>query len=366
MLIRYGLPVLALALLSFAFYQMSLAQQKSPPVVPAVEPAKSPYGTQLAGAGIVEPETENISIGTHLPGVVDRVFVKVGQSIRTGDPIFQLDDRQTKAEIEVRYANLVNMEANLEKLAAQPRPEEIPPLEAKVTEAEASQKEQAWLLERYKSLSATNSISGEELIRRQTAFEMAKAQVSKAKSDLQLMSAGSWKYDKNIAEAAVKQSKAQLAQTRVELQRLTMKAPLGRFPNADPATVQNPPEQAAFNVLQVNVRPGEYVGLSPGQALVVLGFVGKLHVRVDIDENDIPRFSQGLVGVAKPRGNPKEQFPLTFVRVEPYVIPKKSLTGGNTERVDTRVLQVIYSIDTAGKPLYVGQQMDVFLDTSAK
>jgi hypothetical protein len=117
-----------------------------------------------------------------------------------------------------------------------------------------------------------------------------------------------------------------------------------------------------FKVLQVNVRPGEYVNAAAGTPLVVLGAVGRLHVRVDFDENDIARFSPTLTGVAKPRGNPDVSFPLTFVRVDPFVIPKKSLTGSNTERVDTRVLQVIYAIDTTNQPLYVGQQMDVFLN----
>ena len=46
------------------------------------------------------------------------------------------------------------------------------------------------------------------------------------------------------------------------------------------------------------------------------------------------------------------------------MIPKKSLTGDNTERVDVRVLQVIYVIDTQGKRLFVGQQLDVFIDAS--
>ena len=55
-------------------------------------------------------------------------------------------------------------------------------------------------------------------------------------------------------------------------------------------------------------------------------------------------------------------YPLEFERVEPYVIPKKSLTGDNTERVDTRVLQVIYSLDVTDRPVYVGQQLDVFID----
>ena len=119
------------------------------------------------------------------------------------------------------------------------------------------------------------------------------------------------------------------------------------------------------DVLQVNVRPGEYVGTPPNQALVVLGNVHELHVRVDVDEHDIPRFRKGAAAQAMVRGNPQVSFPLRFVRVEPYVVPKKSLTGDNTERVDTRVLQVIYALEQTDQPVYVGQQLDVFIDTDA-
>src|SRR5262249_54293973 len=115
-------------------------------------------------------------------------------------------------------------------------------------------------------------------------------------------------------------------------------------------------------VLQVNVRPGEYVSTRDGQALVVLGSVEVLHVRVDIDEHDIPRFRTDGRAEAMLRGEPSQKFPLRFVRVEPFVIPKKSLTGDNTERVDTRVLQVIYRADTRGRRLYVGQQVDVYVE----
>jgi hypothetical protein len=119
-------------------------------------------------------------------------------------------------------------------------------------------------------------------------------------------------------------------------------------------------------VLQVNVRPGEFVGAPPSQPLVVLGSVDRLHVRVDIDEHDIPRaypsFQTAIPAFASPRGDPSLKIPLTFVRVEPYVIPKKSLTGDNTERVDTRVLQAIYQVDRAEPVLFVGMQVDVFLE----
>ena len=56
------------------------------------------------------------------------------------------------------------------------------------------------------------------------------------------------------------------------------------------------------------------------------------------------------------------KFPLTFVRIEPYVVPKKSLTGDNTERVDTRVLQIIYRFERPPFPVYAGQQVDVFIE----
>jgi hypothetical protein len=46
------------------------------------------------------------------------------------------------------------------------------------------------------------------------------------------------------------------------------------------------------------------------------------------------------------------------------VVPKRSLTGDNTERVDTRVLQVIYALDGDPTAVYVGQQLDVFIDAT--
>jgi hypothetical protein len=54
--------------------------------------------------------------------------------------------------------------------------------------------------------------------------------------------------------------------------------------------------------------------------------------------------------------------------LEPYVVPKQSLTGANTERVDTRVVQVIYALDSEQRlvreqKVLVGQLVDVFIDT---
>jgi multidrug resistance efflux pump len=363
MLTRYVLPALAVVSLAFAVLQMTRAQQKPAPVSPPIEPGKSPFGRQVAGAGVVEPETENISIGTHVAGVVKTVHVRVDDRIVAGAPLFDLDDRQMAAELAVREAARDNAAAQLAKLEAQPRREEVPPLEAKVAEAKANLDDKETAFRRAKREEDHGVGSGENFDLRRTAVDVARAQLKNAEAMLALTRAGAWKFDISTSRTALVQAQSQCDQTRTELDRLRVTAPLVRRPGADRTRTPIPPaDLVEFRVLQVNVRPGEYVGTTAGQAIIVLGTVGRLHVRVDVDENDIARFRPGMKGTAAPRGDPKAQFPLSFVRVEPYVIPKKSLTGGNTERVDTRVLQVIYAVDAPNAPLYVGQQLDVYLD----
>ena len=100
--------------------------------------------------------------------------------------------------------------------------------------------------------------------------------------------------------------------------------------------------------------------------MIVLGDIQRLHVRVDIDENDLPYFSRGAEAIATLKGRPQVRFPLRFVYVEHYVIPKQSLTGYNSERVDTRVLQVLYELpEKRPVEVHVGQQMDVYLKATA-
>jgi multidrug resistance efflux pump len=346
MIRKYGLPLAALGLLVFAVVQVVKAQQTPPKLQPPVTPARSPFGSGVAGAGLVEARTENISVGANLPGIVTEVLVRVEQKVYKGDPLFRLDDRNLKAELRVRRAAVAAAAAQLERLRKQPRPEELPALEAKVREARANLVYLQDQAQRARRLAGTmpGAMSREEVVQRGQAARVAAEQLARAEADLALSRAGAWAEDVKVSETALEQARAQVQQTEVEIERLEVRALVDG------------------EVLQVNVRPGEPVGTQPGQALVVLGNIEQLHVRVDIDENDIPRFRPGAPAKAMLRGDPKQEYKLSFVRVEPYVIPKKSLTGDNTERVDTRVLQVIYALEGKGPRVYVGQQLDVYVE----
>ena len=58
------------------------------------------------------------------------------------------------------------------------------------------------------------------------------------------------------------------------------------------------------------------------------------------------------------------------MRLEPYVIPKVSLTGANTKRMRTHIAQAIYALDAQNplvhnRKILVGQIVDVFINTAA-
>jgi multidrug resistance efflux pump len=349
MMTKYALPIVAAGLLIFAAVHVSRNYVVTPPAHPVADPPRNTAFTHtVAGAGMVEPRTENIAIGSPVSGVVVEVKVVVGQKVRKGEELFRLDARQLNAELKARDAALQSAQSDLARLENQPRKEQVPVSEADVTEAEANLADQRDQLNRARDLAPSRAVSAQELVAREQAFRMSQSRLMRAKASLDLLKAGAWEFDKLVARAAVEQAEAQVAQTKTELDRLVVRALVDG------------------EVLQVNVRPGEFVGAPANQALVVLGDVEQLHVRVDIDEHDIPRFNEGASARALLKGRSDQEFPLKFVRVEPYVVPKKSITGENTERVDTRVLQVIYSIDSKGRKLYVGQQMDVFIDGAEK
>jgi RND family efflux transporter MFP subunit len=155
------------------------------------------------------------------------------------------------------------------------------------------------------------------------------------------------RFEVEIDEAALAAAKAEVERIRVEIDRRTVRAPI------------------AGRVLQINTRPGEFAESGAlATPLMVVGDDVRLRVRVDIDENDASRVEPSAPAVAMVRGRPDLRTDLRFESIEPYVAPKASLTGSTTERVDTRVLQVIYTFERAKLPVYVGQHLDVFIQAA--
>jgi multidrug efflux pump subunit AcrA (membrane-fusion protein) len=304
---RLALPFIGLLAALWATFSVARTQPHRQRTEPPGPPPVSDFPNTVAAVGLVEASTENISVGTPLGGVVARVFVTAGQAVRAGDPLFELDTRHLRADLAVKD----------EALAV---------ARARSAVAESRLADLRRQLEFAEQVKDRRAISAEEVTRRRSAVETAAAEVQEA-----------------AAQLAAAESLSRAA--RVEIERSTVRAPLDA------------------EVLQVKLRVGEFApAASTATPLILLGRSKPLHVRVDVDEHEGWRVRPGAAATGHLRGNAELVAPLRFVRFEPFVVPKRSLTGDSTERVDTRVLQVIYRVERDDLPLFVGQQLDVFIE----
>jgi multidrug resistance efflux pump len=345
MLIKFGIPLVAALALGFGVATTMLLNPKEELVEPLNRPAVTTLaGPTVAGLGIVEPRSERVGIGSPLSGIVAEVHVVAGQTVKKGAGLVTLDTRDLRAELQMRCRTLELAEARLTRLRAGTRPEELPPARHRVAAALAVTEQCRDASARAERLLKSNAISVEETQSRRFALQNAEAELARVQAELARLEAGTWAYDIAVAEREVGQAKAAVDRVKVDLERSTVSAPMDGV------------------VLQVNVRPGEYaMSGATSEPLIALGDRGPLRVRVQVDEDDALRIAPGQIAEGFVRGHGRERLELKFVRIEPSMIPKPSLSGSTTERVDTRVLIVLYEIVSSARPVYVGQQVDVFI-----
>lgn len=302
---RYFLPILALLGALLGIYIVYLSQKKVPTPPILLPPPKSPYVYSIAGVGLIEASSQNIAIGIPFNEVIEKIYVTEGDYVKAGDILFQLDLRFFLSQVEIAKANLDAAFVNLQ-----------------------DKFRQYTFYQRVKDKRAVSEQSYEQ-----------------------------YYYAFLAAQENVKIAQANLKQAEVNVQRSIIRAPVNG------------------QILQVNIHVGEIAPVTPfinSQAewqtisqgsLILMGTTEPMQVRIDIDEADAWRYEKGSHATAFVRGNSYIHFPLTYVRTEPYIIPKSSFTGETAERVDTRVLQVLYNFEKKDLPIYVGQILDVFIES---
>jgi HlyD family secretion protein len=347
MIRKYALPVLAVAGLGLGLYMVKATTKPPQKAQPVAEPSKAPFPAYVSGAGLIEASTENVKVGSPTGGLVTKVFVKVGDHISKGQPLWQMDDGPKRAELARYEAAVTSAEAALEKLRAGNREEEVRKQEMQLAQSKVQLEDaRTQLALREAAYKEDNrAVSQDEVNQVRNTVRQREAAAAFQQTELERLKAGTWAPDLRVQEAAVQEARAQVLQTRADLERLTVRSPLDG------------------EVMQVKIHAGEFAPAGQtDDALMLLGNNNVLNVRADVDEQDAWRVDRTQPAVAYPRGRSDLKIPLTFLRVEPYVVPKKSLTGAATERVDTRVLQVLYSFrQPEDFRVYAGQQMDVYI-----
>jgi HlyD family secretion protein len=302
-----SLPFIAALIAIVAAVAVFAMQPRRKATSPPAPPPASEFQRTVAAVGLIESSSENIRIGSHLSGIVDEVLVRAGDDVAADAPLFRLETRQLRAALADANAAVDVARTGVGVAVA----------------ALGDAKEQ---LDLVLAVNDKRAVSEDDVQRRRFAVATAEAKLAQAR-------------------AAVKAAEAERDREQVEIDRSTVRAPI------------------AGTILKVDVRAGEFASaVALADPLIILGNVRPLYVRVDVDEHEAARVRPQAPAIAALRGDATIRTPLRFVRIEPLVVPKRSLTGDSAERVDTRVLQVLYEIQRPDPRFFVGQQMDVFIE----
>jgi HlyD family secretion protein len=332
---------------------------KTPALSPAFTPASNPYTSAIYAEGIVESAQtsgENTNMYPEVAGTVSEILVSEGQQVKAGDPLLRLDDTIQRAMAEQQGAQAAAARALLNELKAEPRKEALDVAAAQVVATEAALRTATDTLLKTKAAYEADprSVSRDALDNATNAVAVANANLDVARKQYDLTKAGAWLYDIQNQERQT---------TALEQAHTASTALLGKY------TLRAPRDGV---VLSINTIVGNYAspqgaydaytqGVDP---LIILGtFPASLNVRCYVDEILVPRLPPGSKMKAQMsiRGS-NVKVPLQFVRVQPLVSPKIELSNQRQERVDVRVLPVIFRIaEPANANLYPGELVDVYI-----
>lgn len=335
--------------LTMGIWTVATSKEKLPNPPPSRPPSVNPFSQGIAASGIIEAASRNIVIAPPESGLVMSVLVKVNQPIKRGDALFELDRRTIDAEIVRLEGALLSAKTELARMESWPRPEDIPPLEADVQRASVEVADHEDQLQRTREMFEKKAATPGELARRQFGVDAAKATLAAAKATLARAKAGPWSQDVAVSRARVAQAEAEIRAAKVRADRLTVRSPIDGV------------------VIKRNIEPGQFTSGAPGGlGALVVGDLSTLYVRAQVDEEDAPLLRTDAKGVARLRGAVLSEFPLKMMRIEPWAQPKVQITGDSTERVDTRVIEVVFELTRpereSSTPLFLGQVVDVFIE----
>ena len=332
------------------------------PLPPAFNPAQNPYAKGIYANGIIESYQSNganINIFPEVAGTVTQILVREGDKVSEATPLLRIDDSVQRATVEQQKAQAEAALAMLRELKAQPRSEVLRVSKAQVDYAAAQLRTSQDTLRKLKQSSAMDpkSVSKDQLDTAENTAKANQANLGVARRQYELTKAGAWIYDIQNQQHLYEALSKTYASGAALLAKYAIRAPVDGVVLAIHAAV------GSFVSPQ-----GIYGTYTQGSnPVIVMGYSQQpyLEVRCYIDEILIPRMpppskmhAQMLI-----RGT-ANRIPLEFDRIQPYVSPKIELSDQRTERVDVRVLPVLFRF----KPpqdmnIYPGQLVDVYVET---
>jgi ABC exporter DevB family membrane fusion protein len=322
----------------------SFATKKHAPVV-----TTAPSEYLIAGAGRVEPSSENIKLGSELNGKLKRVYVEEGDVVRQRHVLAELENADYRAQVESAEAEVRQKEAELRKVINGARQQERREASSSVAEAEAVMNHARLEKDRYRKLFEAAVVSREEADNYAKEYDVAKARFEEMSHHSDLVSADAREEDRAMAEANLHLAHAKVDEARALLEKTYIRSPIDA------------------TVLRKHHREGESVSNSTSSPdpIFTVGDKSALRVRVDVDEADVSKLSVGQPAYVTADAYGSRRFPGHVVQIGQQLGRKNVRTDEPTERVDMKILETLIALDQA-EDLPVGLRVNAYIVSPAR
>jgi HlyD family secretion protein len=218
-------------------------------------------------------EGEYVYVASPLGGALTNLAVARGDSVKTGQLLFELERQSEAAAVAQAEKNLAQAKSQLEDLTKGQRPTEIASLEAQLDRAKADLKLAEVEFTRREQLGGTDVISKEELDQAHAQRDADQAQVDQFAADLETARLGGREDVIHAAQAAVESQQAALDKAKWSFGQKQQFAPTNAF------------------VHDTLYRQGEWV--AEGNPVVVLLPPANLKVRFFVPQEKLPQIKVG-------------------------------------------------------------------------
>lgn len=324
----------------------------------------------IVAPGVVEPVSEEIEIGAEVPGKLEKVLVEEGEQVLKGQTIavlensdFQSKISEARAKIEIlkrqketAEAGLVQAKAERTRIFNGARTEERIEAKRNVEQIEPEIVQAKNEFERRRKLYNSGDVSREDYERAKRNYETSLKQSKTLQAKFDVVNADARSDDLQKADAAIRYAETQIDEFDALIREAEINVRTAEA-NLDKTIVRSP---ITGVVLRKRLKDGESVTPESEFGIVTVADVSALRVRVDLDETDVSKVREGQTAFVKADAYGNQKFSGKVVKIGQILGRKNFRTERPTEKVDTKILEVLIELD-ADQKLPLGLRVDAFI-----
>jgi membrane fusion protein (multidrug efflux system) len=324
---RWFLLALILLVVGFALFRgWALTQKKAAPQrtkrgdipVQVSTVVSKPFIYSISMTGDITPLMQ-VDLFPRVTGYLERIHVHLGDSVRQGQTIAQIDRTDYLQKVRETEARAAQAKAQLAEIETGPRAEELRQAEEAVRGAQSRFENARLHRERIEALFKRQVISKKEMDTSEMEFTVAESQLASSREHLKLLREGARQEVREASQARLKETEAILAQERIRLQHTQIIAPF------------------SGEISRKYVDAGALV--SPSTPIMNLIHTETIKVVANVLEKDIPLLKVGMKAKIKTESFPGKIFEGRIARISSALEPA------------TRTLQAEIEVPNPGRLL---------------